>query len=65
MTRLTKLYVAHFYDSRNHSFNSERVAAPTYNHAELMAKDWAAKKYPGRVKKIVVEKSKGEVLADY
>ena len=65
MVSLTKLYVAHFYDSRNHKFKTEKVVARNFDRASEMAYEWAEQKYPdGRVKKIEVERSKGEALAD-
>jgi hypothetical protein len=62
MTKLEKLYVAYFYGKESKAFNIEKVVAESFLEAEDKAAEWGEFKYPNRVKKIVIERSKGEVL---
>ena len=62
MAKLSRIYVAHFHSDRKHSFATEKIVARNYDAALDVAEDWAASKYPGRVKDIRIEKAKGEVL---
>jgi hypothetical protein len=63
MAHLEKVWVAFFYDTKGKKpFAHEKVIAPNMAAAETKAEDWAETKYLGRVKNIVIERSKGEVL---
>ena len=62
MPSLMKMFVAYYYDTGKHSFNTTKIVANSHHVAESKAAEWAEIKWPNRVKKIVVERSKGEVV---
>lgn len=64
MVSLQKMYVARFFADDKHPFTTERVVAKSFHEAVEKAEDWAEVKYTDRkVRDIVVERSKGEVVA--
>ena len=62
MPSLMKVFVAHYYDRGKHSFNTTKIVAESHHVAESKAAEWGDFKWPNRVMKIVVERSKGEVV---
>lgn len=64
MPRLKKMYVAHFWDRGKKPFNATKVVAVNYRQAQEIAETYADEKWPDRVMKIGIERSKGEVLAN-
>lgn len=64
MVTLQKLWIAHFIGKDKHPFMHQKIVAESLSHATEIAEDWAEVKYPNRVRDIVIERSKGEVVTD-
>lgn len=64
MVSLQKMWVARFFSDDKHPFTTERIVAKSHHEAVEKAADWADIKYTDRkIREIVIERSKGEVVA--
>ena len=64
MACLKKVYIARFFgkDGRR-PFHSDKLVADSFIQAEEIALEWGTKKYNGRLMRVEVERSKGEVIS--
>lgn len=64
MASLYKIYVARFFSDDKHPFTTQKIVAKSYGEAGDIAAEWAVEKYTDRrIRDIVIERSKGEVVA--
>lgn len=59
MAHLEKVYAASFYDKKQSKpFYTTKIVAPSYHEADEIANEWADQKFPNRVVKVAIEKSR-------